>query len=295
VEAMWTDALRSPYLCTDATSVLVQAKERCRTGHFWVVIAPDLHVLYDFSARHDSAAVDMRLKEYRGYLVADAHSVYDHLYAAGDVVEVACLAHARRYFFKSLSTDPDRARVALAWIGKLFEIERQCAGNGTSRAKHQRVRQEKSKPIVDAFFAWCDVQAELVLEDTPIHAAIRYARNQRIALQRFLEDGQLPLHNNSSESALRRQAVGRRNWTFLGNNESGAVNATFVSLLASCQLHGIEPWGYLRDLFCLIGDWSARRVLELAPAYWSQTLQQPLAQERLAANPFRTVCLGSLR
>jgi len=252
-------------------------------------------VLYDFSARHDSAAVDMRLKEYRGYLVADAHSVYDHLYAAGDVVEVACLAHARRYFFKSLSTDPDRARVALAWIGKLFEIERQCAGNGTSRAKHQRVRQEKSKPIVDAFFAWCDVQAELVLEDTPIHAAIRYARNQRIALQRFLEDGQLPLHNNSSESALRRQAVGRRNWTFLGNNESGAVNATFVSLLASCQLHGIEPWGYLRDLFCLIGDWSARRVLELAPAYWSQTLQQPLAQERLAANPFRNVCLGSLR
>jgi len=294
LEAMWKDALRAPYLCTDATGVLVQAKERCRTGHFWVVIAPELHVLYDFSARHDSAAVDKRLKAYRGYLVADAHTVYDHLYACGGVIEVGCWAHARRYFFKSLATDPERAREALAWIGKLFEIERRQTEAGVSHAKRRSVRQEQSKPIVEAFYSWCATQAELVLEDTPIHAAIRYATNQRKALERFLEDGQLPLHNNKSEAALRRQAVGRRNWTFLGNDAGGAVNTTFVSLLASCKLHGIEPWGYLRDLLCLIGDWPARRVLELAPAYWRKTLEQPETQQRLAANPFRKVSLGTI-
>jgi transposase len=72
------------------------------------------------------------------------------------------------------------------------------------------------------------------------------------------------------------------------------VNATFVSLLASCQLYGIEPAGYLRDLLCLIPSWPAKRVLDLAPAYWYQTLQQKDAQERLLANVFRQVSLGAL-
>src|SRR5439155_10712084 len=79
VDAMRADALAQPYLCTDATGVLVQAKDKCRTGHFWVLVAPALHVLFGYSPRHDSAGVDKLLAGYRGYLVADAHAVYDHL------------------------------------------------------------------------------------------------------------------------------------------------------------------------------------------------------------------------
>ena len=63
------------------------------------------------------------------------------------------------------------------------------------------------------------------------------------------------------------------------------------SLLASCQLHGIEPWAYLRDLFCLIPSWPASRVLELAPAFWKETLEKQDTQQRLAANVFRAVTL----
>jgi hypothetical protein len=54
-------------------------------------------------------------------------------------------------------------------------------------------------------------------------------------------------------------------------------------------MHGIEPGAYLRDLFCLLPDWPARRVLKLAPVAWRQTLEQPDAQQRLAANPFRAL------
>jgi transposase len=112
VDAMFADALREPLLCTDATGVLVLAKERCRNGHFWVLVAPEKHVLYRYSARHDGAAVDQLLPGYRGYLVADAHSVYDHLYRTGAVVEVGCWAHARRYFHKALASDPERGTAA---------------------------------------------------------------------------------------------------------------------------------------------------------------------------------------
>ena len=69
------------------------------------------------------------------------------------------------------------------------------------------------------------------------------------------------------------------------------ANTVFVTLLASCQLHGIEPWAYLRDLLCLLPSWPISRVLELAPAFWQQTLQQEDAQQRLAANVFRGISL----
>jgi len=289
VEAMFLDAYQQPYLCVDATGVLVQAKERCRTGHFWVLVAPELHVLYRFSERHDGAAVDELLAGYAGYLVADAHVVYDHLYATGEVIEVGCWAHARRYYFKAVASDPERAKHALAMIAALFRIEKSLAG--APRKKKERVRQRKSKPIVEQFFGWCDSQVDLVLDESPIAKAIGYARNQREALQRFLKDGRLPLHNNISELNLRREAVGRKNWIFLGSPDGGKVNTIFVSLLASCAMHKIEPFSYLRDLFCLLPSWPRHRVLELAPAYWQKTLQQPATQQLLAANVFRQAIL----
>ncbi len=236
VAAMRLDAFAQPYLCVDATGVLVQHTDKCRTGHFWVTVAPGRHVLFDYTRDHSSDAVDDMLAGYQGYLVADAHVVYDHLYAEGDVVEVNCWAHCRRYFFKALDSDPERAKVALGLIGALFRIERTIADS--PRKKRERIREKRSGPIVDNFFSWCDAEAPHVLDDTPISDGIRYVGNQRVGLSRFLEDGRLPIHNNMSELNLRREAVGRKNWLFVGSDDGGAVNAIFTSLLASCRLCG---------------------------------------------------------
>lgn len=290
VEAMRADAFKQPYLCVDATGVLVLAKERCRAGHFWVTVAPDKHVLFAYSKRHDGAAVDELLGGYSGYLVADAHAVYDHLYRDGTVIEVGCWAHARRYFFKALESDPERAKAALAWIGALFAIERSMTS--TPAKKRREIRQARAAPLVDAFFAWCDQEAGRVLDESPMAQGIGYARNQRVALRRFLDDGRLPMHNNISELNLRRQVVGRKNWLFVGSDDGGDVNATVVSLLASCSLHKIEPFAYMRDLLCLLPRWPSHRVLELAPAYWRQTLEKRETQQALDANVLRRVVLG---
>ena len=290
VDAMFAEAMHEPVLCTDATGVLVLAKERCRVGHFWVLVAPDKHVLYRYSKRHDSAAVDELLPGYSGYLVADAHAVYDHLYKTGAVVEVGCWAHARRYFYKALASDPERAKVALAHIGALFALERTMVS--TPARKRREIRQARAAPIADAFFQWCEQELARVLDESPMAQAIRYARNQREALRRFLDDGRLPLHNNISELNLRRQVVGRKNWLFVGSDDGADVNTVFVSLLASCRMHEIEPLAYMRDLLCLLPRWPRHRVLELAPAYWGKTLEQRETQEKLDANVFRRVVLG---
>lgn len=289
IDAMWADAMASPYLCTDATGVLVQASERCRRSHFWVVVAPERHVLFRFTPKHNKDAVQGILGQYSGYLVADAHSVYDHLYASGNVAEVACWAHTRRYFFKTISSEPERAREALALIGQLFRIERDLVGKTSKQRK--RIRQAKSKPIVESFFRWCENQATRALDDTPLAKGLGYTLNQRSALMRFLDDGRLPLDNNISERELRREAVGRKNWLFVGNDDAGEINATFVTLIASCQLHGIEPWAYLRDLLCVLPRWPHSRVLELAPLYWRETLEKEDAQQLLGADVCRRVTL----
>jgi transposase len=80
---------------------------------------------------------------------------------------------------------------------------------------------------------------------------------------------------------------------FVGNDDAGEVNAAFVSLLASCRLHGIEPWTYLRDLFCLIPSWPHRRVVALAPASWRQTLaRQSDTQQLLDTNVYRRASIA---
>jgi hypothetical protein len=271
----------------------VQHAEKCRTGHFWVLVAPGRHVLFEYTPEHSSDAVDDVLAGFEGYLVADAHAVYDHLYKTGDVVEVNCWAHCRRYFFKALGSDPERAKVALGLIGALFRIERTLADS--PRKKKQRIREKRSGPIVDSFFSWCDAEAASVLDDTPIADGIRYARNQRQGLSRFLEDGRLPIHNNMSELQLRREAVGRKNWLFVGSDDGGAVNAIFTSLLASCGLHGIEPWAYMRDILCMLPSWPEHRLLDLAPVEWTKTRERPDVVALLDSNPFRRLTLDGPR
>ena len=266
VEAMWEDGLSaSPYLCTDATGVLVQAKGAMSAGTLLGgggARAPRPLPLLEKAQQPGRRPNCSR--DYEGYLVADAHAVYDHLYADGKVVEVGCWSHCRRYFFKALSSDPERSREALAYIRGLFDLERAQAS--APRKKRQQAREEKSRPLVEGFFAWCEAELDSVLDDTPIAKAVGYALNQREALSRFLEDGRLPLHNNGSELALRRQAVGRKNWLFVGSDHGAEVNTTFVTLLASCQLHGIEPWATCETSSACCPVEEERRARALAAA-----------------------------
>jgi transposase len=291
VQAMWDEALLSDYIAVDATGVLVQAAEQCRRGHFWVLASENGHVLFRYTKRNTKAHVKELLGGYRGYLQADAATVYDFLYLDRDCVEVGCWAHCRRRFFEALSTDRERANTALGFISKLYQIDRDTLD--LPREKRTRERSARAGPVLESFFAWLDRQGLEVLPESPIGKAVTYGRNQRTALARFLEDGRLRMDNNRSERELRREAIGRKNWLFVGSDEGAAWNATFVSLIASCQQHKLEPWAYLRDLFLLLPDWPAARVLELAPKYWRQTSEQPRIQQWLDANRLRRITIAA--
>jgi hypothetical protein len=135
-----------------------------------------------------------------------------------------------------------------------------------------RMRRQHLRPQLEAFFAWAKAQYELVREQRGLlRSALGYAVRQKDALMRVLDDGRLVLDNNRSERALRRIAVGRKGWLFVGSDDHATSIGHLFSLIASARLHGLDPEAYLRDLFRVLAHWPRDRYLELAPKYWAQT------------------------
>lgn len=284
VDAMWEDARENArWVCVDATGVLVFAKERCRRNHFWVVVAQRDHVLFRYTKTHDGKIPAEMLKSFRGYMLADASSVYHELYRQEPgITEVGCWAHSRRMAFEALSSDEPRALVLIGFIGLLYDAHLLATDPKTGVTDGAR-RKKDAQPVIDKLYAWIAEERPKVDDDAPVAKAMNYLVNHRVPLSRFLDDGILRLDNNLSEAELRREKVGGHNWLYCGSDDGAHWNATTVSLVASCQLHDIEPWAYLRDVLTLLPSWPAKQVLALAPKYWNETRQQPETQQRLAS------------
>jgi transposase len=284
VEAMWKDAQQNAsYSIVDATGVLVQAKEECKKAHFYVVVVPQHHVLFRFTRKNDGPTVAALLEGFRGYIHADAAAVYHEMYrqALDHVVEAGCWAHARRRFFEALSRDRDRALMGIGFISHLYDAHRATFDEKTGVA-HTEKRAALARPILAKLLRWARREFRLVEDGTPIHRALGYLVRQRRALLRFLEDGRIRLDTNPAELALRREVVGRKNWLFCGSDDGARWNTIAVSLIASCQMHDLEPWGYLRDVLTILPSWPQARVLELSPKHWRETAAKAETQELLA-------------
>ena len=98
--------------------------------------------------------------------------------------------------------------------------------------------------------------------------AIGYTLDQWTALTRYLDDGRLDIDNNAAERALRRVAVGRKNWLFAGSDEGGRRAAIFYSLIETCRRHGVEPFAYLRDVLERVSTHPAKDIAALLPDQW---------------------------
>lgn len=282
VDVMKTEVLASRKIHTDDTTVPVLDKNResTKTGRLWVYVGDCIHehIVFDYTPDRSRDGPLRFLDGYKGYLQADAYAGYDAVYAGQEVLEVACWAHARRKFFDAMKSDPARAQISLASIRELYSIEKR--GRLLGEVERRDLRLVEAKPVLDAFKAWLDDEAKKVLPKSPIGEAIYYARAQWVGLTRYLEDGILELDNNRAERALRRVAVGRKNWMFAGSDEGGRRAAIVYSLIASCAALKIDPYAYLRDVIsrlpsCSPEDAAALRLL--TPKAWKAALDASAA------------------
>jgi hypothetical protein len=93
----------------------------------------------------------------------------------------------------------------------------------------------------------------------------------------FLDDGTAPPHNNTSERLLRSPVVGRKNWLFAGSQGGARAAAIHFSIVLSCELAGIDPMAYLRDVLGLLPEAKLSRVWELTPQRWAERFAETAA------------------
>lgn len=291
-DLMVEHVLQSKVIHTDDTPVDVLDRDRVqtRTGRFWVYLGDPEHPQTVF-AYTPSRSRDGPTEFLRGwgrarqvYLQADAFGGYDGIYAGdagGQVTEVACWAHARRKFYEARTSDAAASTQALAYIRLLYDVEdeakeqfkRQDPASARSlSAIRYALRQAQAVPRLAQFRAWLEAQQAQhggsVLPKSPMGEAITYALNQWEALCVYTTDGDLDIDNNASENALRRVAVGRKNWLFCGSDTGGHTAAVLFSLIATCQRHRVEPFAYFRDVLTRIAATPVSQLEQFLPKHW---------------------------
>ena len=290
-DAMLADVLLSRVIQIDETRlpVLDADQDKTKSGRLWTLVGDrnHPHAIYFYTAtkaRDGPAAI---LKGYKGFLQADAANVFDGFYVPGDIIEVGCWAHSRRYFHDARTGDAACAAEALARIGFFYDVEREAKAIAEEQkldgdqadALRLKMRQERTLPKLKEFKLWIDEQAKVVLPKSSIAQAIAYAQRHWEALLRFTEHGFLNIDNNAAERALRPAAVGRKNWLFAGSDKGGRTAAVLYSFTQTCRSHGIDPFAYLRDVLARLPKSDYQELADLFPHRWAD------AQRASAENP----------
>jgi transposase len=269
-------ALASHVLGTDDTPVKVldPSLEHTRTGRFWAYVGDNRHrcTVYDYTSNRSRDGPQTFLKDFQGVLQADAFGGYDGIYweSQGAIVEAGCCAHARRKFYDARETSPQPAHEGLAYFQRLYEIEDEAAN--LSDDDRLAVRRARSVPILEDLAVWLREQLVIVLPKSPIAGAIKYCLRHWDALTRFTTDGAIPIDNNRTERTLKDQALGRRNWIFLGSDNGGQTAAVLYSFVASAKRNHLDPQAYLTDVLTRLPQ--VKSVLELRhlmPDRWAKS------------------------
>ena len=273
VDALKTAMFQSAVLHADETPVamLKPGNKKTHRAYLWAY-APGVFenlkaVVYDFCESRAGEHARTFLGDWSGGLVCDDFSGYKASFGAA-ITEVGCMAHARRKFFDlHVSNMSEIAQQALAYIGQLYEIEREV--KHLSSDERGRIRQTKSKTLLDALHQWMLLQRQRITDGSATARALDYSLKRWVALTRFVEDGRLPIDNNWIENQIRPIAIGRGNWLFAGSLRAGQRAAAVMSLIQSAKLNGHDPYAYLKDVLERLPTQKNNRIDELLPHNWT--------------------------
>jgi transposase len=255
-ERMKEHLLREDIAYADETTLQVlrePGRTAEQTSYLWLYRtgpwSPTI-VLYEYQPTRAGEHPKRFLEGFTGYLHTDGYDSYDQV--AG-VTRVGCWAHARRKFVEAVQALPKNvtaegtvAQQGLNVCNRLYAIERQA--EGLTPEQRFVIRQEQSRPVLDAFWVWLQEQKGRMLPKSLTGAAITYCLNQWVRLNAYLLDGRLEIDNNRSERAIKPFVIGRKNWLFANTPRGAQASATIYSLVETAKENRLHPFYYLTYL-----------------------------------------------
>ncbi|MBK7772622.1 MAG: transposase [Sandaracinaceae bacterium] len=205
----WRQLLAGSWMATDGTGlkVLVPKLPVAHNGYIELYRNEDLAV-FQYEADKSSESVVSKLAPFVGKLTADAEHRFNAVFETGRVIETGCNAHGRRKFRDAEATQPGLAKEGGAFIGAIYGEEDKAQALGLVGEALREHRQRYIRPIANDFEVWLAAVEPVLLPSEPLMAAVRYYRNHRDALFRFIDDPDA--HDNSpTERAPDRRETAR--------------------------------------------------------------------------------------
>ncbi|MEB3768412.1 IS66 family transposase [Acinetobacter sp. MD2] len=275
-EALKQIVLQQRVIHADETPVTVMqmGEKKPKKGYVWAYASTQYNsiqaVIYEFQPSRSGKHAEDFLQGWQGHLVCDDYSGYKAQFKNKAIIEVGCMAHARRKFHELHVTCKSQiAEQALRLIQQLYQIEAELREipNCTAEQRRQR-RQQDSQPIMQQLYEWLKQHQLKVPTSSPTAKAINYSLKRWHALCRYLDDGELPICNNWVENQMRPWALGRKNWLFAGSLRSGQRAANIMTLIQSAKLNGLDPYAYLSDVLKRLPTHKMKDIEELLPHKW---------------------------
>lgn len=248
------ELLLAPLIHIDETTLQV-LKEPGRSpsskSYMWVMRG-GASVYFHYSPTRASSVAQSLLKNYSGFVMTDGYSGYNFI---DPKKHAACWAHARRKFADVVkvkgkkSCKTGSAEIAIDFIRKLYQLEREAKENHLSAQELLKMRQEKSRPLLEEFHQWLWTKKETVLPKSLLGKAIAYSLNRWDGLSLFLDHPEIPLDNNLAENAIRPFVIGRKNFLFCDTQKGATANAALYSLIETAKANNLNPTTYLKALF----------------------------------------------
>jgi len=253
-------------------------------GKMWAYRGVNIKLnVFDFTVSRHRDGPELFFKDYEGTLLGDCWHGFEAIAAAsqGVILRAACNAHARRKFEDSTAY-PDDRKQWMRWYQELYDIEDRS--KPMSSAERLALRQSEAKPIWDAMERWLEeVQqrtANVILPKSDFAKALQYVRNHLLELERYLNDGQLPIDNNDTEQLMKQVALGRKNWLFAGSVLGGERSAGFLTLVSSAHRNDLDVWAYVKDVLDqLLGGTTDYEPL--LPWNWALSHPEAIRQYRI--------------
>jgi transposase len=221
-----------------------------------LVFGNDEHTVFHFTLNREGHHIDEFLTLgvtpqgdpllWQGTITADASSVYDHLYVAGERIESGCNGHALRKFRDDADKAPLLAAQAMHYIGQMFSAEEEARDRHLRGAELLAHRNARAGPVATEFRAWLEEHVTDLLPSHDIRKAMQYYLNHWDALTHFLLDPAVNLDNNWSERALRKIALFRNASLFVGGEEGARRLCAVLTLVQTARQLDLDPCAYLQ-------------------------------------------------
>ncbi len=266
----WRKLLASGWMATDGTGlkVLVPKLPSAHNGYIELYRNRETAV-FQYEPDKSGDTVAAKLAPFCGTLTADAEHRFNGVYANGRVIESGCNAHARRKFRDAESVQPVLAVEGGAFIGAMYGEEEKAQKLGLVGDALREHRQRFIRPIADNFERWLDAVEPALVPSDPLITAVRYYKNHRAALLRFIDDPDVPIDNSPTEREFQNVAKLRLNMLFAGSTEGAHRACVLLGIVATCRAAGVPVQAYLAWAFERLGthrDIFGLSLHEMTPA-----------------------------